>query len=268
MTNVFISWSGERSKRIAEELRTWIPSVLQFAKPYFTPSDIEKGAKWGTEISRNLANTNVGIICLTKENKDKPWILFEAGALSKDLDHSKVCSVLFDMENTDLIGPLATFQTTKFDEVDFKKMMSTINESGGENALPKETFDKVFKMWWPELKVNIDAILDEKIADGKVDERTDRDIMEEILLLSRSLSRSSRSQKHLNPPRGLLIDLFSAIESIITAQEKNYNGTLNQTMEDLFDVTRYLVGQSGDFREENQEKFEYLIERSKEIVPF
>ena len=45
MTDVFISWSGDRSKEIAEALRKWIPSVLQFAKPYYTPSDIEKGAK-------------------------------------------------------------------------------------------------------------------------------------------------------------------------------------------------------------------------------
>ncbi|WP_161594629.1 hypothetical protein [Marimonas lutisalis] len=45
MTNVFISWSGATSKRIAEELRGWIPATLQFAKPYFTPDDIEKGSK-------------------------------------------------------------------------------------------------------------------------------------------------------------------------------------------------------------------------------
>lgn len=110
MTNVFISWSGEQSKAIAGELRNWIPSVLQFARPYFTPNDIEKGAKWGSEISKKLAESNVGIICLTKDNISKPWILFEAGALSKDLDRAKVCSVLFGMETTDLSGPLTIFK--------------------------------------------------------------------------------------------------------------------------------------------------------------
>jgi hypothetical protein len=121
MTNVFISWSGQQSKEIAEELRNWIPSVLQFAKPYYTPSDVEKGAKWGSEISQKLAESNIGIVCLTKENFTKPWILFEAGALSKDLEQSKVCSILFGMENTDLTGPLTTFQTTNFNKTDFKK---------------------------------------------------------------------------------------------------------------------------------------------------
>ena len=83
MTNVFISWSGQQSEEIAEELRNWIPSVLQFAKPYYTPNDIEKGAKWSSEVSQKLSECNVGIVCLTKDNFAKPWILFEAGALSK-----------------------------------------------------------------------------------------------------------------------------------------------------------------------------------------
>jgi hypothetical protein len=121
MTNVFISWSGDASKEIAEVLRNWIPSVIQSAKPYFTPNDIEKGAKWGNEISKKLSDCNVGIICLTRENVNRPWILFEAGALSKDLDQAKVCSILFGIDNADISWPLTTFQTTEFDKADFKR---------------------------------------------------------------------------------------------------------------------------------------------------
>ncbi|MFT5823965.1 MAG: hypothetical protein ACI8ZM_005231 [Crocinitomix sp.] len=43
--NIFISWSGDLSKKIAKEIKDWIPMVLQSAKPYFTPEDIEKGMK-------------------------------------------------------------------------------------------------------------------------------------------------------------------------------------------------------------------------------
>jgi hypothetical protein len=83
---VFISWSGELSRRLADEIQRWLPATLQFVKPYFTPVDIEKGTKWVSEISAELSKSHVGIICLTKENLSSPWILFEAGALSKNLD--------------------------------------------------------------------------------------------------------------------------------------------------------------------------------------
>ncbi len=84
-TKVFISWSGELSNKLAEAVRQWLPGVLQFVKPYFTPSDIEKGARWGSDILTELDSSDIGIICLTKENLEKPWILFESGALSKTL---------------------------------------------------------------------------------------------------------------------------------------------------------------------------------------
>lgn len=78
---VFLSWSGSKSKRLAEILHTWIPSVIQAAKPYFSPDDIEKGTRWYPEVSKELKKSNVGIICLTRENLEAPWILFETGAL-------------------------------------------------------------------------------------------------------------------------------------------------------------------------------------------
>ena len=83
-TKVFISWSGDLSRKLGETLRDWLPSALQYVKPYFTPEDIEKGAKWSSEIAKELESANIGIICLTRDNTEKPWILFEAGALSKE----------------------------------------------------------------------------------------------------------------------------------------------------------------------------------------
>jgi hypothetical protein len=74
-SKVFISWSGELSQKLAEAVREWLPSVLQFVKPYFTPSDIEKGTRWSTDIANELESSNAGIICLTKDNINNPWIL-------------------------------------------------------------------------------------------------------------------------------------------------------------------------------------------------
>lgn len=92
--NVFISWSGERSRWVADALRDWLPAVLQSVKPWMS-ADIKKGTRGQTTISDKLDKVKVGIVCLTPENLQEPWILFEAGALSKAVDkNSYVCTYL------------------------------------------------------------------------------------------------------------------------------------------------------------------------------
>jgi hypothetical protein len=184
-SKVFISWSGDLSKKLAEEVRLWLPGVLQFVKPYFTPNDIEKGTRWSTEIANELESSNAGIICLTKDNINKPWILFEAGALSKNFGKSNVCTILFNLDNADLTGPLTSFQATKFDKTDFKKLLTTINNTGGELKLETAVLNDVFEMWWPKLENKINDILKNQTSVTDSNVRTDRDLIEEILELSR-----------------------------------------------------------------------------------
>jgi hypothetical protein len=73
-------------------------------------------------------------------------MLFEAGALSKSLDKSKVCTVLFGIETTDLKGPLTIFQHTKFQKDDFRKLVKAINAAGGDAKLEDTVFEGVFDM--------------------------------------------------------------------------------------------------------------------------
>lgn len=270
MTNIFLSWGGEQSKEIAEELRTWIPSVLQFAKPYFTPSDVEKGSKWSSEISKKLSESHVGIICLTKENFERPWILFEAGALSKDLEKSKVCSVLFGMENTDLTGPLTTFQTTNFTKSDFKKLMNTINETGADQKLSRDTFDRVFEMWWPQLDEGIGRILeqDHQVPDKAF--RSDRDILEEILTLSRAKSSSHvRPSVKSSVPIALTEDLVNYLKDIATLnQEKFFSAPLNDKLHSLVRISEYLFRHSDDFDDELGKSIASLNKECQDFIPF
>lgn len=188
-TKVFISWSGELSKQIAEAIRNWLPSVIQSVKPYYTPNDINKGDRWNSEIAKELESSNIGIICLTKDNIEKPWILFEAGALSKNVGASYVCPILFNFDSSELTGPLVCFQATKFEKADMKKLLKTINEACGEAKLDSVIMDKTFEMWWPKLEENIKSIIDGYKDDSPRIERSERDILEEILSLSRGLSR-------------------------------------------------------------------------------
>jgi len=188
-SKVFISWSGELSKKLAEEVRLWLPGVLQFVKPYFTPNDIEKGTRWSTEIAGELESSNAGIICLTKDNLNKPWILFEAGALSKNFGKANVCTILFNLDNADLTGPLTSFQSTKFDKTDFKKLLTTINNTGGDSKLESAVLNDVFEMWWPKLEAKIKEILQNHVSESDDKLRSEREILEEVLELTRINSK-------------------------------------------------------------------------------
>lgn len=193
---IFISWSGELSKSLGEAIRKWIPKVLQSVKPYFTPDDIEKGSRWAKEISHELESSQLGIICLTSDNQHNPWILFEAGALSKNLEESKICPILFNMDTTELTGPLAAFQATKFSKDDVKKLLVSINNSCSETKLDEKSLEETFEMWWPQLEKSITEILDNEKNASKPKKRSEREIMEEILELTRSNAKTILSEQN------------------------------------------------------------------------
>jgi len=232
---VFVSWSGKDSRKFGEALRDWLPTVLQFVKPYFTPSDIEKGSRWKAEIAGELESSKIGIICVTRENLHSDWVLFEAGALSKSLESSRVCPILFGIKNTDLAGPLKQFQTTEFNKNDFKKLVSAINNNYGENKLKEKILEPAFEKWWPELEIKVNDIFAKL---GQADEepiREDRDLLEEILELSRVTSRNLRKYPMLISP-GAIYDLLKKYIALHNSQvigEGGYQETLDhlQSME-------------------------------------
>lgn len=181
---IFISWSGNLSKNIAEIFRQWIPGVIQAAKPYYSPDDITKGTRWSTEISKELDASKIGIICLTKDNLESSWIMFEAGALSKNIEKSKVVPMLFGIEPSDIQGPLVQFQAAKFSKTEMKKVVKMINAELGDTCLAPDVIDSVFDMWWPKLESQIKEAEEKAKSIDKKDLRSERDLIEEVLFIN------------------------------------------------------------------------------------
>lgn len=202
---IFLSWSGEQSKAVAEVLRDWIPLVIQATDPWIS-LDIEKGARWNSEISEKLESSKVGIICLTEDNLDAPWILFEAGALSKRND-AYVCTFLFGIKPTDVQQPLAQFQHTKFNKVDIRRLMETVNQSiqdAGGKALHEKTFSRAFENYWSELETSLNKIQTKKPA-TKLEQRPEREMLQEILEILREQERSRSLQEHKENVQQILL---------------------------------------------------------------
>jgi hypothetical protein len=190
---VFISWSGVRSKMLAEILHIWLPTVIQAVKPKYSPDDVRKGARWMSEIATELEASQVGLICLAPDNLAAPWIMFEAGALSKNLERSRVCPILFGLEPTDLEMPLLQFQACVFSRDEIRKLLLMINEALGEQALSAAVIEESFEVRWQKLEEQVTEVLGNTRETPEAI-RSDQDILEEILELTRSLSFESVRQ--------------------------------------------------------------------------
>lgn len=189
---VFISWSEERSRRVAELLRTWLKCVIQNSEPWASTEDIDAGSWWFTEIGNQLADTSIGIICLTEKNKNNPWILFEAGALTKGLSTSRVIPVFIDLKPLDLVPPLSQLNGVKPTQSGIKSLVRTINSSLHEKALALDVLDMVFNTYWPEFEKGFKVIMETTENAPEAQVRDDNDMLREVLSTVRGLDKRIR----------------------------------------------------------------------------
>ena len=213
---VFLSWSGELSHKTAIIFRDWLPSVIQSIVPYVSSEDIDKGARWSTDIAKELEESTYGILCVTKENVHAPWLTFEAGALSKTMTKSAVSPFLFDIKRSEVNGPILQFQSTIFDKEDLRKLVYSLNRACGEDTLTDERLEKAFQVWYPSLEQQLNTLLQNRPQIPVVDPEEETidsssEILEEILDLTRN------NQKLLRNPEG---DFLKEIEAIKVTLEK------------------------------------------------
>ena len=154
---VFISWSGERSKHIAEALRGWLPKVIQAVEPWMSQEDIASGGRWYMEVANDLESSNFGILCVTPENESNPWIMFEAGSLSKTLSQTFLCPYLYDIFPSQLSSPLAQFQAQQSNKEGTKKILKSINTALNNRAIEASELEEIFEVWWPKLEQKLNS---------------------------------------------------------------------------------------------------------------
>jgi hypothetical protein len=192
---VFLGWSGDTSHKVALNLHSWLPQVIQAVKPWMSSEDIAKGARWSAEIASELQASNFGIICVTRENAKSPWINFEGGALSREIDKGFVSPFLFNMKRSELQGPLAQFQNTLNEGTEIFRLLSDINnrqENG--SRLGEASLKTAFEMWWPHLKEALARIEQEDSGDPPPEIRSTNVMLEDLLELTMGLQREMRAQ--------------------------------------------------------------------------
>lgn len=254
---VFISWSGNRSKAIAIALKEWLPLVLQYAKPWVSDKDISAGDRWAQAIAGELESANFGILCITPENVNSEWILFEAGALSKSMLDAKVIPLLFGLELRDLSGPLSQFQALKMDQPGILSVLKAIN-AVSEHKAADATIEQLVPVLWAQLQQKLDAIPEMEKTGKAV--RPQSEILEELVTQVRGLNSRMRD---FDP------EMMDREARFLNSKYRDYEprmlNELMHSMMDSRDGDMSLVMLAGMVRDRMPWLAEVLIEAHREL---
>jgi diguanylate cyclase (GGDEF)-like protein len=149
---LFVSWSGDESRSVAEALSTFIEHVVVGVNTFVSTQDVGLGEAWDTRINEELATNNHGILCLTRDNQQAPWINYEAGALSKILGVARVTPYTIRFPPGEIVpGPLSRFQGVRNDKPGTRRLIEMLNSS--LDIRKSEPFiSEAFEVWWPRLE--------------------------------------------------------------------------------------------------------------------
>lgn len=171
---VFLSWSGEKSLAVAKALREWLPYFNTEIQPWISGTDIAPGGRWSGEVAQQLEAADVGVVCVTRENQSAPWLNFEAGALAKKLESSRVVPLAIDLKPSEVQQPLGQFQAkeaTKSGILDVLRLLNGLCT----NQVPDVAF--ACDLWWPRFE---DTLKRAVSVAGEAPARDQHALLEEI----------------------------------------------------------------------------------------
>ncbi|WP_404474204.1 toll/interleukin-1 receptor domain-containing protein [Microbacterium aerolatum] len=211
---VFISWSGEQTRRLGNELKDFIDTTFAgHVQTFLSDADIAPGERFLSVVNDNLDDAAIGIVLLTSTNLTAPWILFEAGALAGKTGTGSVIPLLVDIDRAALTPPLSQFQNVYGSiETDVRKLCQRLRDVAGPYLNPS-SFEVLFADAWPRLEAALAVARDiPKTGKATLPPRPQGEVLDEILLGVNALVRNGRTT-----PR----------EPLLTTTKERNNGTLS-----------------------------------------
>jgi hypothetical protein len=218
---VFISWSGDLSRSLAVELRDWLPMIVQQVDAWISSRDIDPGKRWALVLGRELEQSDFAVICLTRENRNSSWILFEAGAVARSLE-ARVVPLLFGIEASELDGPLAQFQSLEADEAGIRRLTSSLYDASS-SRLDERKRDVVFSKLWPILGDRLASLMEQQRRETYVQSPQDlvEDVAERVNVVPSAdvLERLGEERERLARE----LDYLNAQEEELTRQDAHFS---------------------------------------------
>lgn len=235
--DIFVSWSGSLSQAVALALDEWLPNLFHDADVFVSSRDIQAGARWSTELAQRLERTSYGIICVTQDNQQAPWLNFEAGALAKSVDDAYVTPLAIDLLPSEIQIPLGQFQSLAINKAGISDLVRSINAANSGTKLEAARLETIFEKFWPDLELAFAAALE--AANGNAGAgpatRSEADMLQEIVVsvrgISRQLAKIRSNQGDLTGDN--LLSHFASIArdvapeaSIMTSEDESGNRVL------------------------------------------
>ncbi len=146
---IFIGWSGSRSNLVAKALKYWLQCLSHDIEPWVSNLDLKPGRGWWEELETELRQSTAGILCISPENRDSPWLNFEAGALARSVERKLIIPYAIDMEASEISHPIRFFQGVKATQSETSKMASALFSS---THVDYDRDSNIFEVVWPLLE--------------------------------------------------------------------------------------------------------------------
>lgn len=142
---LFLSWSGDRSRKLAEAVRGLLVSLYGGRKiRTHLSADIAKGEPWSDALVNHLRASEAVLICLTPEALASTWITYEAGYIVGRTESPRVFTLLYEVTSNDIPDPLRSYQSTTLEPSDIRRLahdMTGMNPDDARWAAAWREFD-------------------------------------------------------------------------------------------------------------------------------
>lgn len=255
--DLFLSWSTERSKKLASIFNKWVTKVIPQLDVYYSPDDIQPGERWSDSIKGGLKGNPMGIFFVVEENIVQPWLNFEAGAISNQVGNTNVIPLLHDIDPSRITGPLTQFQAISYSKEDLRRLINLINLNITDvRKIDQLILNDIFEKWYPDFERQYETFKKEnpspdvKEVSGTLDEDGQ---LSEILSILRSMERNKDTNRHLK----------TSYEPLKTSNDIIYNSEFKRS-----DPIDYIVGKDDgtlfiryakDFDKNNMKRIAELV---------
>lgn len=186
---VFLSWSGDRSRAVADVLNDRLPDVVHSVDPWMSKDRLVAGLEWFPQIRQAVEECDSALLVVTPENQAQPWLNFEAGAFA--LASRAAVPLLVGMDESELQGPLTKLQAVSItDEALMEELL--VGFAAVDQVTPAR---RAFTRLWPEILQAVENVAAQPPSDlnEPTPPRTEDQVAEALTIL-RQLAREGAGQ--------------------------------------------------------------------------